>query len=87
MACTEEDDMNRANAGRLSGQRQNHSATINLSPRRVPVLSSVPAGNSTTAYARSAPAIRHGGTAAQSFTTRPSFETNATSIAKRMKNV
>jgi hypothetical protein len=37
--------------------------------------------------ARHAAAIRHGGIARRTFNTRPSLETNATSIAKRMKKV
>ena len=46
------------------------------------------AGSSMTANARQAPAIHiQGCTSRRTFITQPSLETNATSIAKRMKKV
>src|SRR5262245_49758965 len=48
--------------------------TRSRSPARVSLASSAPAGNSITANARQAAAIRHGRTADRTLTTRPSLD-------------
>jgi len=67
-----------------------HGAPIcSWSPRACPAsfVRSLPAGSSITAKARQAAAIRPGLTPRRTLSTRPSFETNNTSIAKRMAKV
>ncbi len=61
--------------------------TCSRSSRRVSLCSSAPTGSSMTANARQDAAIRQGGNAERTLSTRPSRETNATSIAKRMEKV
>ena len=73
----------------VTGQRIGRTTytTSMTSPARVFDLAASPAAISTTAKPRSDPAILRGGTAGETFSTRPSRDTKTMSIGKRMAKV
>src|SRR5262249_4189930 len=61
--------------------------TSRRAPARIPRRAASPAGSSMTAFAPLAPAVRHGLTLGETFSTSPSRERKTASMGKRMKNM